>query len=89
MFFEVLVFVILSVIVGLMFLFFGFPFFRILLPIFGFFVGLAFGFNGLENLLGTGFITGTLGLILGVILGLVFAALAYFFYEKQQYLIQH
>lgn len=81
MFFEVLIFVILSVVIGLMFLFFGFPFFRILLPIFAFFVGVAFGYNGLESLLGAGFVSGTLGLILGVVLGLVFAALAYFFYE--------
>lgn len=84
--FEVLIFFIFAVIIGLMFLFFGYPFFRILLPIWAFFAGLAFGFTGVEGLLGTGFISVTLALVIGIVIGLVLAVVAYFLYSLAVYL---
>lgn len=69
-----------------MFLFFGYPFFRILLPIWAFFAGLAFGYTGIEQLMGTGFISVTLALVIGIIIGLVLAVVAYFLYSLAVYL---
>lgn len=83
---EVLVFFILALIIGLMFAFFGYPFFRFLLPIWGFFTGLAFGVRGLESLLGEGFVSLSLGLIIGLFVGLILAALAYYVYAFAVYL---
>lgn len=84
--FEILIFFVFAVIIGLMFLFFGYPFFRILLPIWAFFAGLMFGVQGIESLMGTGFIPLSLGLILGFILGLVLAGIAYYVFELAVYL---
>lgn len=84
--FEILIFFVFAVIIGLMFLFFGYPFFRILLPIWAFFAGLMFGFNGIQDLLGAGFVSASLGLVLGFLLGLVLAAVAYYVYELAIYL---
>jgi hypothetical protein len=83
---EVLLFFMFAVIIGLMFAFFGYPFFRILLPVWGFFAGLMFGFRGIESLLGAGFLTASLGLIIGFFLGLLLAAVAYFAYAVAVYL---
>lgn len=83
---EVLLFFIFAVIIGLMFTFFGYPFFRVLLPIWGFFAGLMFGFRGIESLLGEGFLTASLGLIVGFLIGLVLAAIAYFMYALAVYM---
>ena len=83
---EILVFFILSVVIGLMFVFFGYPFFRVLLPLWAFFVGIAFGMNGITGLMGAGFITVTLGLVIGVVIGAVFAAIAYYVYSLAVYL---
>lgn len=83
---EVLLFFVLAVIIGLMFTFFGYPFFRFLLPIWGFFAGLFFGIRGIEALLGPGLIPVSLGLILGFVIGVVLAALAYFVYSVAVYI---
>lgn len=83
---EVLLFFVFAVIIGLMFAFFGYPFFRILLPIWGFFAGLMFGFRGLESLMGPGFLSASLGLIVGFLIGLVLAAVAYFAYSLAIYI---
>lgn len=69
-----------------MFLFFGYPFFRILLPIWAFFAGLMFGVHGIESVLGAGFISVSLGLMLGLGIGIVLAALAYFVYAFAVYI---
>ena len=83
---EVLIFFIFAVVIGLMFTFFGYPFFRFLLPIWAFFAGLMFGFRGIEDLMGPGFISVSLGLILGFIIGVVLAVLAYSVYSLAVYL---
>lgn len=84
---EVLFFFICSVVIGAAFLFFGYAFFRILLPIWGFFAGLFFGLNGMEQLLGgTGVISVTTGLLIGIVLGIVLAAIAWYMYNLAVYL---
>ncbi len=83
---EVLIFFIFAVVIGLMFTFFGYPFFRFLLPIWAFFAGLLLGFRGIEDLLGSGFISAALGLILGLVLGFVLAFIAYSVYSLAVYL---
>ena len=83
---EILVFFVLSVVIGLMFVFFGYPFFRVLLPIWAFFAGISFGISSLSVILGSGLITGTLGLVLGIILGIILAAIAYYVYSLAVYL---
>lgn len=83
---EVLIFFIVAVVIGLMFTFFGYPFFRILLPIWAFFAGLSFGFRGLSDLMGPGFISASLGIILGLTIGVVLAVLAYAVYSLAVYL---
>ena len=84
---EVLFFFICSVVIGSLFLFFGYGFFRILLPIWGFFAGLFFGMNGMEQLMGgSGIISVTTGLLLGVVLGVVLALLAWYMYNLAIYI---
>ena len=83
---EVLIFFLLAVVIGLMFAFFGYPFFRVLLPIWGFFAGLAFGFQGIESLMGSGFLPASLGLIVGFFIGILLAAVAWYAYAFALYL---
>ncbi len=83
---EVLIFFCFAVLIGIMFAFFGYPFFRFLLPIWGFFAGLSFGFNGIEQLLGTGFMPAALGLIIGLIIGIFLAVIAYYVYSLAVYI---
>lgn len=83
--FEVLIFFVFSVVIGLMFLFFGYPFFRFLLPVWGFFVGIAFGVNGMQALLGANVISDLTGLVVGFFLGIILALLAYFLYSVTVY----
>lgn len=84
--FEVLLFSALAVLIGFMFLFAGYPFFRILLPVWGFFAGLVFCIQGFDSLMGTGFLSVSLGLFFGFFAGLLLAALTYFFYAFAVYL---
>jgi hypothetical protein len=81
MFLEVLFFSALAILVGLAFTFLGYQFFRILLPIWAFFVGLWLGVGATAAIFGGGFLTSALGLVLGFFIGLVLAALSYFVYS--------
>lgn len=83
---EVLLFFIFAIVIGLMFLFFGYPMFRILLPIWGFFAGVAIGVQGMQSIVGDGFIGLSMGFVLGLVFGAVLAALAYFMYTLAVYL---
>lgn len=83
---EVLIFFIFAVIIGLMCTFFGYAFFRILLPFWGFFAGLVFGYQGIESFMNDGFLSAAIALTIGIILGLVLAATAFWFYELAVYL---
>lgn len=84
--FEAILFFVLAAVIGVMFLFFGYPFFRILLPIWAFFVGMSFGVSGMESMFGPNVVSGSLGLVMGFFFGLVLALLAYFMYSLAVYL---
>jgi predicted flap endonuclease-1-like 5' DNA nuclease len=65
---------------GLALVFAGYKFFRILLPIWGFFFGLWLGAQSIQVLFNQGFLATVTGWTVGFILGLIFAALSYPFY---------
>jgi hypothetical protein len=60
--------------------FFGLRLFWIILPIWGFFFGLAIGAQGIQALFGDGFLSTTLSWVAAFFLGLVFAMLSYLFW---------
>ncbi len=70
----------LAIAIGLAFCFWGFRVFLVLLPIWGFFAGFLLGANGVDYLLGDGFLATTLGWVVGFLLGLLFAVLSYLYY---------
>jgi Domain of unknown function (DUF4203) len=70
----------LGLLIGLGFVFYGFKLFLILLPIWGFFFGFLFGAGAMTAIFGDGFLSTTLGWVVGFIVGIVFAALAYLYY---------
>jgi hypothetical protein len=65
---------------GLVLAFLGYRFFMVLLPIFGFFFGLAFGAHSIQALFGDGFLATTSSWVVGFFAGLVFAVLSYLFW---------
>jgi hypothetical protein len=69
-----------AVIIGIVFCFWGYRFFLVMLPIWGFFAGLWLGAMGVSLLLGEGFLATVTGLVVGIILGVVGALLSYLFY---------
>src|SRR5438128_3993489 len=70
----------LVLLVGAAFCFAGYRFFRVLIAIWGFFAGFLIGASGVVVLFGGGFLATVLGWIVGVVVGLIIAAVAYFFY---------
>ena len=66
--------------IGLAFAFWGFRVFLVLLPIWGFFAGFILGANGVEYILGDGFLATGTGWVIGFLLGLLFAVLSYLYY---------
>jgi hypothetical protein len=72
--------VFLLVILGLALCFMGYSLFRVLLPIWGFIAGLIFGVQALDSLVGGGFLSVSLGLVIGFFIGLLLAAIAYWVY---------
>lgn len=79
---EALLFGVLSILVGLGFTFAGYSLFRVLFPIWGFLVGLWLGVSGSVAIFGSnGFIVTALGLLVGFVIGLIFAALANFVFR--------
>ncbi len=70
----------LALLIGLGFVFYGFKLFLILLPIWGFFFGFLFGAGVVTALFGDGFLATTTGWVIGFVVGIVFAALAYLYY---------
>jgi len=77
---ESLLISVLAVVIGAVWAFWGFRFFLILLPIWGFFVGLMAGAEGTTALFGDGFLSTVTGWVIGVVLGIVFALLSYLYY---------
>jgi hypothetical protein len=70
----------LVLLVGAAFCFVGYRFFRILIVIWGFFAGFNLGTAAMTALFNNAFLQTTTGIIVGLVIGVVFAALAYIFY---------
>ncbi len=71
----------LVLLIGAAFCFVGYRFFRILIAIWGFFAGFNLGAAAMTALFpNNAFLHTTTGIVLGLVIGVVFAALAYFFY---------
>ena len=75
-----ILFALLSIIVGLALIFSGYRLARVILPVLGFLYGLSIGGAIIANSAHTPFLGTALGIITGLVLGIVFAALAYFYY---------
>jgi hypothetical protein len=58
----------------------GYRLFLVLLPIYGFFFGLAFGAHSVQALFGDGFLSTTSSWVVGFFVGLLFALLSYLFW---------
>ena len=71
---------VLILLVGAAFCFVGYRFFRVLIAVWGFIAGFNLGAAGMTALFEQNFLGTTTGWILGLVVGLVLAALAYFFY---------
>jgi len=69
-----------GILFGLALTFVGYRLFRFLLPIWGFIFGLMFGAQTLQALFGEGFLSTVTSWVVGFVVGLAFAALAYLFY---------
>jgi len=69
-----------GILFGLVLAFAGYRFFLILLPIFGFFFGLAFGAQAIQALFGQAFLATVTSWVVGFVVGMVFAVLSYLFY---------
>jgi hypothetical protein len=80
MFFEILFVGLLALLIGAAFCFSGYRFFRFLIPIWGFFAGFSLGAEGMATLFGGSFLATVTGWVVGVIVGIILAVLAYFFY---------
>jgi hypothetical protein len=77
---EAIVLGIFAILIGLAFVFAGFRFFLILLPIWGFFAGFVFGADIVTQLFGNGFLATTTSWVVGLVLAVVFAVLSYLYY---------
>jgi hypothetical protein len=69
-----------GILFGLVLAFAGYKFFLILLPIFGFFFGLALGAQAVQALFGQAFLATVTSWVVGFVVGLAFAVLSYLFY---------
>lgn len=83
---EVILFSLIAIGIGLAFVFFGYPFFRILLPIWAFLAGMVMCVQGFDAMMGGGFLSVSAGLVVGFFVGLFFALMAYFLYAFAVYL---
>jgi len=81
MFFQTVFWSLLIILLGLALCFAGYRFFRILLPIWGFFAGFQFGATIFTNLFGQGFLSTVISWVIGLLVAIAAAALAYLFYE--------
>jgi len=77
---EAIVLGIFAILIGLAFVFAGFRFFLILLPIWGFFAGFVLGADIVTQLFGQGFLATTTSWVVGFVLAVVCALLSYLYY---------
>src|SRR6476646_126429 len=80
MFFQIVLASLLIILLGLGLCFGGYRFFTILLPIWGFFAGFQFGATIFTNLFGQGFLSTVISWVIGLLVGIFAAVLAYLFY---------
>ncbi len=80
-FFHILVFAILAIAIGLAFTFSGYRFFRFLLPIWAFVVGLVGGAQFMASFFTSPFLSTSLGLVVGLLTGVGFAIISYLYVE--------
>jgi hypothetical protein len=80
MFFQTVFTSLLLIMLGLALLFSGYRFFQLLISIWGFVAGFQFGASILSNWFGQGFLTTVIGWVLGLLVGIFAATLAYLFY---------
>lgn len=66
---------------GVLLLTAGYRFARILIPLWAFFAGFSVGAAVFADATNTGFVVNVMGFVIGLIVGLVFALFAYFFYS--------
>ncbi len=78
--FELLCATLIALLVGLAITFGGYKLFLVLLPIWGFFFGLALGAQSMQMLFGEAFLATVTSWVVGFIVGAVFALLSYLFY---------
>ena len=78
--FQLICTAILALIIGVLALVAGYRLFLLLLPIWGFFAGFAFGAHATVLIFGTGFLATVTGWIIGIVAGLIFAVLSYLIY---------
>jgi hypothetical protein len=78
--FEILCMGLIAILFGAALVFFGYRLFLILIPIWGFFFGFGLGAQTVHVLLGDAFFGTVTGWVVGFIVALVFAGLAYLFY---------
>jgi hypothetical protein len=69
-----------GILFGSVLAFAGYRLFMFLLPVWGFFFGLALGAQSIQVLFGTAFLATVTSWVVGFIVGLLFAALSYLFY---------
>ena len=69
-----------ALVLGGLFLLWGYRIFLVMLPIWGFFAGFWLGAQTTSLLFGAGFLATTTGWVVGFFIGLIFALLSYFFY---------
>lgn len=71
---------VIGILFGLALTFLGYRLFLVLLPIWGFFFGLAFGAQAVQTLFGDAFLATITSWVVGFFVGAVFAVLSYLFY---------
>jgi hypothetical protein len=80
MFFQTVLVSLLLILMGLALCFAGYRFFVILLPIWGFFAGFQFGATIFTNIFGEGFLSTVISWVIGLLVAIFAAVLAYLFY---------
>jgi hypothetical protein len=80
MFFQTILVSLIAILMGLALTLSGYRFFVILLPIWGFFAGFSAIGTAIQGLWETGFLNTIFSWVIGLLVGLLFAALAYLFY---------
>jgi hypothetical protein len=70
----------LTIVIGLAWMTYGLKAFVILLPVWGFLIGLLIGAQWVQHFLGDGFLATVTSWVVGLVVGIVFALISYFWY---------